>query len=355
MKSRHAVLSGALVALLFVLISNFGPGTCLSSAGEPKGALSGFANSRTWSDSTGRFKIDAKLVCADDSEISLLKSDGKQVTIPLEKMSEADQTFINSFLTAEKALASVNLPGAGDDGDNPFAGGEPATEMQSDTDYSSDSLNNADAATGAPVDRKAILKGSRPLSIIPARAFWSVPALRGFPEVQFEDTIIDVSLPKPFFAKMQVMAAGKSGTVVANSYQDSRGRDPAYGKFVVANLSTGAASAVTEFEDPWKLFGLSPDASRAVAVRVEGFDKGNDLAIFRVVDQQLIPEFRFTAGGGSWDELHFAAFLPQNRLVTISQKHNLTVWDWATELVQRQYFGALRVERLPQRCLLPQT
>ncbi|MFN7892117.1 MAG: WD40 repeat domain-containing protein, partial [Pirellula sp.] len=174
--------------------------------------------------------------------------------------------------------------------------------------------------------RKAGNNGFKPVSIVPAREFWSVKTPRAFPDVSFEDALIQTSLKKPFFAGIQVMGAGKVGTIILNSYQEGRNRD-AFGRFVVASATTSESSSVLEFPDPWRLIAISPDGGRFAAVRVEGFDKGNDVAIFRVKDEVITPEFQFTAGGGSWDELHWAAFLPDNRFATISQKHDLTFWD----------------------------
>lgn len=123
------------------------------------------------------------------------------------------------------------------------------------------------------------------------------------------------------------MAGGKSGNLVLNSYQQGRSPEENYSRFVVIQAASGDASEVLELPEPWKLMALSPDGSRAAAVRIEGFDKGNDVAIFKVSAQGMEPEFQFTAGGGSWDELHFVAFAPNQTLVTISQKSNLTLWD----------------------------
>src|SRR6056297_1263296 len=73
-------------------------------AGEPSGPLAGFAASRTWSDKSGRFKIEAKLQHADEQQVRVLKTDGRSVTVPLAQLSEADRAFIDGFLKAEEIL-----------------------------------------------------------------------------------------------------------------------------------------------------------------------------------------------------------------------------------------------------------
>ncbi len=49
---------------------------------------------RTWSDKTGKFKIQAKLTESSGGKVVLEREDGSQMTIPLDKLSEADQKFV---------------------------------------------------------------------------------------------------------------------------------------------------------------------------------------------------------------------------------------------------------------------
>ena len=49
------------------------------------------ARFRTWSDSSGKFQIKAKLVSVAGDTITLLKEDGTEIELPLSKLSEADQ------------------------------------------------------------------------------------------------------------------------------------------------------------------------------------------------------------------------------------------------------------------------
>jgi WD40 repeat protein len=324
---KYSSLSAAVVlaSMLCSMVSK------AAVAGEPTGPLLGFAAQRTWSDETGRFKIDAKLQFATEAEVKLLKPDGRVVTVPVPKLCKSDQAFVDGFLKAEAAINTVNSIG-GDATDNPFAGGEPDSSSPAMSEAESGTLEPLQNETGTLEKREAIVKGARPISITPAKEFWSLPTLRPFPETDFEDLIIETQIEKPFFASMRVMAAGKQGNVVLNAYQQGRGNRENFGNFVLADAVSGDSSEVFSFDQPWKLLAITPDGSRLVAVRVEGFDKGNDLAIFRVVNGKVVPEFQFTAGGGSWDEIQYAAFLPQSRLVTISQKNQMTVWDLSSKV-----------------------
>lgn len=52
---------------------------------------------RTWTSKNGKFKIDAKLVSADATTVKLRKPDGKELSVPIEKLSESDRDFLRSL------------------------------------------------------------------------------------------------------------------------------------------------------------------------------------------------------------------------------------------------------------------
>ena len=57
-------------------------------------SLQAESESRQWSDATGKFKIDAKLIEIKNGKAVLMKADGKKVEIPVEKLSTADQKHL---------------------------------------------------------------------------------------------------------------------------------------------------------------------------------------------------------------------------------------------------------------------
>ncbi len=292
---------------------------------ENTGQLAAFARSRTWSDATGNFTIEGQLKYASPEEIQLSQANGKTVKIAIAKLSTGDQQFVELFLKVEKELNK----GDGDS-DNPFEVVDEAEMANS----SSSSVDTAVASLDSPIDfaqRQPIVKGAKQIQAKLDKAFWSATPPLGFPEVQFEDTVIETELAKPFFAKMRLLSAGKAGISVLGAYQQGRSEEENYSRFVMVRAQDGFASHALELKAPWKPMSISADGMRVAVVRIEGFDKGNDVGILRVTPDGLVPEFSFTAGGGAWDELHYVGFAAGNRLITISQKHTLIVWDLATE------------------------
>jgi thiol-disulfide isomerase/thioredoxin len=69
------------------------------------------AAARTWTDSSGKFRVEAELVRLDSGKVTLRKTDGKLVTLPMEKLSAADQQFVRQQeTTAQKDPANDESP-----------------------------------------------------------------------------------------------------------------------------------------------------------------------------------------------------------------------------------------------------
>lgn len=49
---------------------------------------------REWSDATGQFKLTARLISVTDGKVKLEKKDGSVANVPIDKLSEADQTVV---------------------------------------------------------------------------------------------------------------------------------------------------------------------------------------------------------------------------------------------------------------------
>jgi thiol-disulfide isomerase/thioredoxin len=59
------------------------------------------SQTRTWSDASGKFNVEAELVEVKDGKVVLKKADGSELTVPLSKLSSADRDFLKSQNEAE--------------------------------------------------------------------------------------------------------------------------------------------------------------------------------------------------------------------------------------------------------------
>ncbi|HEX5106778.1 MAG TPA: SHD1 domain-containing protein, partial [Pirellulaceae bacterium] len=59
------------------------------------------ATARTWSDSSGQFKIDAEFVSLEGDMVTLRKTDGKAIRLPIGKLSQADQAVARELAASQ--------------------------------------------------------------------------------------------------------------------------------------------------------------------------------------------------------------------------------------------------------------
>ena len=57
---------------------------------------------RIWTDRSGEFKIEAELLDTSNGKVRLKKNNGNKVTVPIEKLSEADQAYLKQLAQAKE-------------------------------------------------------------------------------------------------------------------------------------------------------------------------------------------------------------------------------------------------------------
>ena len=56
---------------------------------------------RTWSDATGRFKVQAQFINVSDGKVNLRRSDGRTMSIVIDKLSQQDQAYVDQLGQSE--------------------------------------------------------------------------------------------------------------------------------------------------------------------------------------------------------------------------------------------------------------
>jgi outer membrane protein assembly factor BamB len=75
------------------------------------GASLSISSARTWTDSESGRTIDAELVGMGEDGVKLQRSDGTTVTVPLDRLSAADKTFLETAQVKAPAAAGGDWPG----------------------------------------------------------------------------------------------------------------------------------------------------------------------------------------------------------------------------------------------------
>ncbi len=93
----------SLAAFLVLLAAAGGAfGQESKTGGEPQADVV-----RTWTDATGKFKLQATFVDFQDGRLKIKKQDGAIVSLPLTKLSKADQRFVSELLRKRRAAANA--------------------------------------------------------------------------------------------------------------------------------------------------------------------------------------------------------------------------------------------------------
>jgi hypothetical protein len=70
--------------------------------------LCALADGRTWTDSTGAYRLEANLIGFDASTVVLKKDNGQLVAFPIAKLSKEDRTYLESKDTVEQVRRSAD-------------------------------------------------------------------------------------------------------------------------------------------------------------------------------------------------------------------------------------------------------
>ncbi len=68
--------------------------------------VAGAGSARTWTDSAGRFSVEAELLAVRDGNVQLRRPDGSMVTVPVAKLSELDQRYLASLKNVDGAAST---------------------------------------------------------------------------------------------------------------------------------------------------------------------------------------------------------------------------------------------------------
>jgi hypothetical protein len=105
---------------------------------------------RNWKDSTGKFEVAAELVSRTDNAVRLKKTDGRVVTVPIEKLCDADKAYLKELNDDKNA-------------ENPFAGGEKMAEKETPPSDSGDLFEAKTVKTLSSVGREVFINIDEPV------------------------------------------------------------------------------------------------------------------------------------------------------------------------------------------------
>lgn len=303
---------------------------------------------REWSDSTGRFKINAKLIEIRDSLVFLEDSSGKSYKIPVSRLSQNDQDFVKA-------------------GDNPFemVGEEdvPSKPDNSSNASGADSRTSSTSGSGAWQGSWSVdWNRAQSLTTI-CESPWNVP----LPEsglLDFEPQ--QAALPKKahFHEHMHPIAVNHvcRRAVVGSTVSFSVPKPLT--RISLVDLETGKAVHSEQVEANMRPLALLDNGTSILMVgngdERDGWETKDQLQVWRLQGKKIIRTpswipFEGETGRFNRDDVRFimeAQPIHDNLVVTLTGKGHIVLWDivkrepiWHARFSDRNFAMAVSVDR----------
>lgn len=260
---------------------------------------------RTWTDSTGKHKLRAKLESVEDGKAILECDNGKKKKIPLDKLCQADRDFI----------AKQNLDSPFEDSDDESTGtaGKPSG--------------------GGPRKIKVDWLRSQEVFLDSADIKWQVtpPAA---PSSDFHPKSVPLPPKKDFFEKLTGMAVNPTAKAAVISYALDRMKDKTM-RLLLCDLQSGRVTATVTIPDENMAPLALHDDGRHVLMRSNefGFGKQNRLEIWGIKGNRVDRTLNWTPHEGDWgpsQDVLWAEYLGPNRLAMCSRGGKMAIWNLET-------------------------
>ena len=269
---------------------------------------------RTWTDSTGDFKLEAKFVSKTTKAVKLLQKNGASFEIPLDKLSKADQEYVKKNFNPSNPFKKTGKK-------NPFQ-------------KSSKGSSTGTGATLTPKSVKVNLASADLISLVPETDEWKYqpPA-----DNQLSFNPKNVSLPpkKSFFEGLKGVVISPVAKRAAIGFLESgRGRTEGRSRVLLCSLTTGRVIASASEAGDMTPIALHDDGQRILMRRnVFGFGNLDRLEVWSIVNSKISRGLSWTPYedvSGAARDVMWAEFLDNDRLVTSSRGGKVVVWEFET-------------------------
>lgn len=266
---------------------------------------------RAWSDKSGKFKIEATIVRFEGDKVILKRTDGKEVTVPIERLSPQDQQIIAK------------------------AGG-PTIDAADDDDDASDAPSTGKASKEPEVTLMATNVFDATAVDISHTDDWSYK-----PDVAKERKLLRLGR----MALGQRLASGESPTrlllsptkgtafVVFKPMDGKDGFKPGP-RIVACDVARHKVLAAGEFHSEQLPLDLSDDGSLLLARESkQPFNKGTTIFLYAMDGNKAKPKLSWQpyADGKETKEFSWASFVDDQHVLTMSDQGLLVLWDITSE------------------------
>ncbi len=279
---------------------------------------------RAWTDITGKYKIKAKFVGLSEGKVTLEREDGTELTIPLEKLSEADRKVVAEIQANDQNPFKVVKP-AGKSAKRRKAHTEPEEEPEPSA------ASGREAKTVEPrwADAKQVL-------LTPADTKWKLPIDAPEPSADHRGRAVPLPAKLDFFENAKALAINPIcrravvGHVLDKPGENGRGQT----RLALCDLEKGKLLATGKTLGKMIPLALNDAGTEVLMCRDEfGFGNQDRLEIWNLTEAGISKRLQWTPHDdqqGDKRDIKWARYIDAERLVTLSSGGQLTVWNAAT-------------------------
>ena len=283
---------------------------------------------RTWSDKTGKYKVEATLKAVTNGKAILLRANGDELQIDVAKLSAADQKYLQD-----------NPPV---DEDNPF---QPAEKMPAKA-----------ASPAAPKEAKVDWTDVQTVAQTPTADGWkfAVP-IEGRRAAPLKNRAVALPPKSNFFESVAGMTVNHGTSHALIGYVLGEPKPVGTTRIVLCDFEQGKILLKAETSGQMAPVAINDDGTQVLMRRAEwGHGKADRLELWNLNAQGITKTLQWVpyedAQGGNRD-IKWGAFLADNRFLTLGASGRLALWksDSAEPIYSMQVDGGSVPALTPDR------
>lgn len=248
------------------------------------------AEPRTWTDSTGKFKIEARLIKQDKGKVALEGKDGKIFEIELTKLSAADQKHLAEL--AKKTVA-----------DDPFK----------------------QVSSGKPIAPD--WSASRLVEMVAANSEWKIAA-KPMPEASFKSAPVALPARQNFFEGCNALVVNPRSLRAIVGYHWNFSAPKVNSRMLFCDLELGKILGQVTMDGLVTPLAIDDEGSQWLFKRTTGNKDTLELWSLGANGAEKVVEFSPADAMGRGHDIRWATFLDKKRLLTTSYGGGMVVlWE----------------------------
>jgi len=281
-------------------------------------------DARTWTDKTGKFKIEAKFLGIENGKAKLEKPDGTLLQIDLEKLSTEDRKLAEKLQKAK-------------DSDNPFEKAAPAKKEPEPRRPATRPGRRGDPIP-PPADVPALAEvdwaGVKQLSLFGSD--WKAPTITpAEAKLSWQPRPVILPPKADFFENVTgVVTSPQAKRAVVMTALERPGNKEVQGRLFLCDLEKGKALKQFTFNGKLAPLALSPDGTQLlIRHEVFGFDNSDKVELWQLSDTGVHRGKHWVPVENPNDrgrDVSWAAFTADGKaLITLVSGGTITWWDLA--------------------------